>query len=252
MSPPKNEKNMSFFEHLDELRLRVFRSILVFGLGFALVYLLFRQPVMDFLRTPLFNALPPEKQKLYFTGVFENFLVQLKISGYSALFFLAPYFFWEIWGFVSPGLRENERKWVIPFIVTATFFFIGGAAFAYYVLFPTAFNFFLHYGSESDVALITIDSYYGTALKLLLLFGLAFELPVIISLLGFLGVIDSTFLKQHRRHAILGITLASAVFAPPDMMSMVMLMIPLIVLYEFSILAVEWLRLKRTCAHDIG
>jgi sec-independent protein translocase protein TatC len=245
MSQEESEKRMSFFEHLDELRVRVMRCLYVFVVGFIGGYFA-SEKVMEWLRAPLFAALPEEARKLYFTSLFENFLTHLKISGYISVFVLSPFFFFQIWGFISPGLREAEKKLVVPFISAATFFFVSGALFAYYVLFPVGFKYFVTYGGPADVPLLTIDSYYSTALKLMLLFGLGFELPVFIVLLGVLGVVDAPMLRAHRRTAIIGITIASALFAPPDAMSMLILMAPLILLYEGSILVVQAMGRKRS------
>lgn len=247
-SPQVNSnKQMPFFQHLDELRVRVIRSLYVFVGGFALMYLV-SEHIMAWLRRPLFKALPPEHQKLYFTSLFENFLTHLKISGYASLFAFAPYFFYQFWGFVAPGLRPNERKMVIPFVAAATFFFSMGALFAYYVLFPVGFKFFVTYGGPADQPLLTIDSYYSTCLKLMLLFGLGFELPVFITLLGAFGLVDARMLRKQRKNAILGITVVSALFAPPDAVSMLMMMAPLVLLYEGSIVAVAWITARRKAA----
>ena len=200
---------------------------------------------MAILRKPLFEVLPVSQQKLYFVSLFENFMTHLKIAGYASLFFLSPYYFYEIWAFISPGLHSKERKWVVPFIAAATLFFIGGACFAYFVLFPVGFKYFVTYGGPADIPLLTIDAYYGTCLKLLLLFGIAFELPVLICLLGALGVIDAPFLRQHRRNAILAITVMAALFAPPDAVSMLILGIPLVLLYEAAIWVVQAMQVKR-------
>ncbi len=235
---------MAFFDHIDELRTRAMRMAYVFVAGFIGGYFL-SDPVMEWLREPLFAVLPEDKRFLYFTNLFENFMTHLKIAGYLSIFALSPYFFWEIWNFIAPGLKHRERRLVIPFISAATFFFVGGALFAYYVLFPVGFKFFVTYGMPSDMPLLTIDAYYTTALKLMMLFGLGFELPVIISFLGALGVVDAPFLRQHRRNAIIGITIVSALFAPPDAVSMLLLMCPLIFLYESAILVVAWLGSKR-------
>jgi sec-independent protein translocase protein TatC len=189
--------------------------------------------------------MPPEQRKLYFTSLFENFMTHLKIGGYASLFLFSPYFFYQFWGFISPGLYPKERKLVYPFVLAATFFFVGGACFAYFILFPVGFKYFVTYGGPSDVPLLTIDSYYGTCLKLLLLFGLAFELPVIICLLGILGLVDATFLRQHRRTAILIITVLSALFAPPDAVSMLILGVPLVLLYEGAIWVVHAFGVRR-------
>lgn len=221
------------------------RSLYVFCGGFALVYLV-SDLLLEFLRAPLFAAMPPDQRKLYFTSLFENFLTHLKISGYGTVFFFSPYFFYEVWGFVSPGLHPKERRLAVPFVVAASFFFLGGAAFAYSVLFPVGFKYFVSYGSASEVPLLTIDSYYSTCLKLLLLFGLAFELPVLIVLLGYLGLVDARLLRAQRKPAILIITVLSALFAPPDAVSMIILMAPLILMYEGAIWVVQAIGARRS------
>ena len=241
----QDERSMGFFDHIDELRGRLVRSVFVFLIGFGICYGLLVEPVMEFLKQPLFLNFPPEQQKLYFTNLFENFLTHLKISAYCGLFGFSPYFFFELWGFIAPGLYPHERKWVFPFVFVASLFFIGGAAFAYYVVFPVGFKFFITFGSETDVPLLTIDAYFSTVLKLLLLFGIVFELPVILTFLGFLGLVDAKMLKRQRANAIIGITVMSAFFAPPDAVSMLLMMGPLFLLYEGSIWAVQLIGRKR-------
>lgn len=239
-----SEKKMGFFDHFDELRVRIMRMLWVFMIGFAVSYLV-SEPVMEWLKAPLFAVMPADRQALYFTSLFENFLTHLKIAGYCSIFLLSPYFFYEIWGFVSPGLKPREKKLVLPFVTGGTLFFVGGALFAYYILFPVGFKFFITYGTASDVPMLTIDSYYSTVLKLMLLFGLGFELPVFICFLGALGIVDSKFLREYRKQAVLAITVLSALFAPPDAVSMLILMGPLILMYEGSIWVVHWIGAKR-------
>lgn len=236
---------MGFYEHLDELRTRLMRCLWVFVAGFGLCYLA-AEPMLAFLRRPLFAVLPPDQRKLYFTSLFENFLTHLKISGYASLFVFSPFYFYQLWIFISPGLYPKERKMVVPFVTAASVFFIGGAAFAYFALMPVGFYYFVHYGAPTDVPMLTIDNYYSTVLKLLLLFGLAFELPVIVCLLGFLGLVDATVLRKQRKIAIIIITIAAALFAPPDAVSMLMLGAPLILLYEASIWVVQWMGVRRS------
>lgn len=232
---------MSFFEHIDELASRAKICLVVFVVGFLLSYYLLAEWVMSFLSQPLFAVLPEGQQKLYFTSLFENFMTHLKIAAVCSVFFFSPFYFYQLWAFITPGLYPKERRLVLPFIFSATFFFIAGGAFAYYILFPAAFKFFVHYGAATDVPILTIEAYYTTCLKLILLFGAAFELPVLIVLLGVLGVIDARTLRENRRTAIIGITVACAMFAPPDAISMIVMMIPLFLLYEGSIYAVDWL-----------
>ncbi len=228
---------MSFSEHFEELRSRLLKCAVVFFAGFVLCYF-WSEPILALLRRPLFEVLPESERKLYFTSLFENFMTHLKIAGYASVFVFSPFFFYQIWAFASPGLTRKERKWVIPFVLSASLFFVGGALFAYFVLFPVGFKYFVNYGGPADIPLLTMDAYYSLCLKLMLLFGLAFELPVLICLLGLLGVVDARQLKEHRRSAILGIAVLSALFAPPDAISMLLLGIPLVLLYEGAILVV--------------
>lgn len=245
MSQENLENKMSFFEHVEELRSRVMTCLFVFFLGFCICYAFATDWLMDFLKAPLFKVMGPDQQKLYFTNLFENFLVHLKISAVGSIVLFVPFYLYQLWAFVAPGLYPHERRWIVPFIVAGSGCFLGGAAFAYYVLFPLAFKFFVTYGTATDVPLLTIEAYYTTVLKLLLLFGLAFELPVIVCFFGFLGVIDSQMLKKYRQYAYIGITVMSALFAPPDVLSMLLLMAPLLFLYESSIWIVHWLGAKR-------
>jgi sec-independent protein translocase protein TatC len=235
---------MAFYDHIDELRARFMRALWVFMGGFGLCYLI-SDHLLWVLKKPLFDVLPADQQKLYFTGLFENFMTHLKISGYASLFFFSPYFFYELWGFISPGLYEKERKLVVPFISAATFFFLAGACFAYFILFPVGFKYFVTYGGPTDVPLLTMDAYYGTCLKLLLLFGVAFELPVLIVLLGYLGLVDAPLLRKQRKTAIIAISVVSALFAPPDAVSMLILGAPLILMYEAAIWVVNWIGVRR-------
>ena len=239
MSQDETSRNMGFLGHLDELRVRVVRALYVFVAGFLGCYFLITEWVMSFLRAPIFKVLPEGQQKLYFTNLFENFLTHLKVSAVAAIFLLSPYLFYELWAFISPGLYEKERKLAIPFIFLATLFFLMGGAFAYFVLFPAAFQFFIFFGAPSDVPLLTIDAYYTTCMKLILLFGAAFEFPVLIGLLGYLGIVDAKFLRKNRRNGVLAITVFAAMFAPPDAISMMILMAPLYLMYEILIVVLE-------------
>lgn len=225
----KTEK--PFWDHLEELRDRLMRCLYVL-LGTSVIGYLVRFPILEFLKAPLFHALPPDKQNLYFTGLFESFFNHLQISLLAGVFIGSPFFLYQIWAFVSPGLHAHERKVVVPFIAAGTVFFFAGAAFAYYLVLPIGFKFFLEFGAPMDVPLITVKEYFGVLFRLLLLFGASFELPVVLVLLAKIGLVNHAMLAAHRKTAVIAITLASALFAPPDVLSMLMMMAPLYVFFE--------------------
>ena len=229
-----------FWDHLDELRSRLM-SCLYFLLGTSILGYLIRIPVLEFLKAPLFRALPPEKQHLYFTGLFDSFFNHLQIAVLAGVFIGSPFFLYQIWAFVGPGLHRHERKMVVPFVAAGTIFFFAGAAFSYYLVLPVGFKFFLEFGQPMDVPMITVKEYFAVLFRLLLLFGVSFELPVVMVLLAKLGLISYETLANHRRTAIIAITLLSAMFAPPDILSMLLMMAPLYVFFEGALLLIRWM-----------
>lgn len=206
----------------------------VFMAGFAGFYLI-SDKILEFLRKPLFDHLPPEKRHLYYTGLFENFFVHLRVSGYASLAVLSPVYFWILWKFIAPGLYKHERKSAVPFAVAASFFFLLGSSFAYFVLFPAGVKFFLSYGTAAEVAWLTLEHYISLVLKILFGFGICFQLPVLIVLLIKIGVLNTKALSQQRKTAFVVVAIISAVVAPPDAISMLLLMVPLYLLFEGSL-----------------
>lgn len=233
-----------FWDHLEELRDRLMKCLYALLVTSAAGYFV-RMPVLAFLKAPLFRALPPERQHLYFTGLFESFFNHLQISILVGVFLGSPYFVYQIWAFVAPGLHAKERKMVVPFVAFGTIFFFLGAAFAYYLVLPVGFKFFMEFGAPQDMPMITVKEYFSVLFRLLLLFGASFELPVILVLLAKMGLISAEFLRAQRRNVILAITLASALFAPPDVMSMLMMMAPLYVFFEGALLVIAWMEKKK-------
>jgi sec-independent protein translocase protein TatC len=223
-----------FWDHLEELRDRLMKCLYVLLATSTIGYLV-RVPILEFLKAPLFRALPADKQHLYFTGLFDSFFNALQVALIAGVFIGSPYFIYQISAFVGPGLHKHERAVAMPFVIAGTIFFFAGAAFAYYLVLPVGFKFFLEFGQPMDVPLITVKEYFTILYRLLLLFGASFELPVVLVLLAKVGVLSHATLVAHRRTAVIAITLTCAMFAPPDIMSMLLMMAPLYVFFEGAI-----------------
>jgi sec-independent protein translocase protein TatC len=205
---------MGFWDHLDELRGKAVMCLWIFFGGFLAFYFL-SDHILDFLRKPLFDALPEAQRKLYYTGLFENFLVHLKVSAYASLVVLSPLYFKILWGFVGPGLMPQERKGVQPFLWAAATFFVLGSAFAYFVLLPVGVRYFLSYGTSAEAPMLTLQAYVDMIIKLLGGFGLCFEFPVVVILLGRLGLLTADQLTAQRKTALIAITLSTKYVAFP-------------------------------------
>ena len=239
-----------FWDHLDELRTRLMTCLYALLFTSIAGYMV-RHPVLEFLKKPLFDALPEGKKHLYFTNLFESFFNQLQVSILVGVFIGSPFFLYQIWAFIGPGLHKHEKKTAIPFLAAGTLFFFLGAAFAYYLVLPYGFKFFLEFGAPIDVPMLTVKEYFSVLYRLLLLFGVSFELPVILVLLAKLGIVNATLLKNHRRSVIIGITVVSALFAPPDVLSMLLMMAPLYLFYEGAILVIQFMEKKKNASQAI-
>ncbi|MGZ3651688.1 MAG: twin-arginine translocase subunit TatC [Bdellovibrionota bacterium] len=233
-----------FWDHLEELRARLMNCLYVLLATSTIGYLV-RAPILEFLKAPLFRALPPDKQHLYFTGLFDSFFNALQIALITGVFIGSPFFLYQLWAFVGPGLHKHERSVAMPFVAAGTVFFFAGAAFAYYLVLPVGFKFFLEFGQPMDVPLITVREYFAILFRLLLLFGASFELPVVLVLLAKLGLISHATLTSHRRTAVIAITLACAMVAPPDIMSMLLMMAPLYIFFEGAIQVIRVMEKKK-------
>ena len=223
---------MPFLEHLEELRNRIIRSLLAVVVAAGLC-LIFSKQLLNFLLWPTTRVnLPLEIQVLKVQGMF---IVTLEIAFFGGLILSLPYILYQIWAFVAPGLYPKERRYFPRLITSATFLFLAGTAFAYFFILPFALNFFLKLAPPSVKTNIAIDFYIGFAIRLLVIFGLIFELPVLSFFLSKIGIISPQLMRKYRRHAIVLIFVLAAILTPPDPFTQVMLAIPLIVLYEFSI-----------------
>ena len=243
-----DESRMPLWEHLDELRRCLIRSLLAFLVGLVATYN-FCEPVIDFLERPLLQILPPGEQNLYFTGVADKFIVYFKVACLAALALTSPVLLHQAWSFISPGLRPQERRFALPFMLFGTLTFVGGLAFAYYLVIPYGYRFLIEFGSPNDKPLITLTAYFDLTLKLMLSMGLIFQMPVLMVLLGKFGIIKAALLGRYRRHAMLGIAVSAAILTPtPDAFTMLIVMVPLYLLYEVSIVAVRFVEKKEVSA----
>jgi sec-independent protein translocase protein TatC len=242
-------------EHLTELRGRLLRSLaLLMLLFFACLY--FAKQVFAFLVQPLLAA---GQGTIIYTDIFEAFFVEVKVALFAALMVGFPFFAIQMWKFVAPGLYAKEKKALLPFLLVTPFFFLGGAAFAYYVAMPWALHFLLSFqgdvGGVQQEALPGVGNYLSFCTRFLFGFGVAFLLPILLMLLERAGLVTREQLTGSRRYAIVAAAAVSAVLTPPDAVSMLMMMVPLYALYELAILAIRlthWRRSRRAAAAGAG
>ncbi len=229
-----DEKKIPFTGHLEELRKRLIACFIAVGIGFAVSYG-FKEKLFQILSRPLVSVMGAD-DRLIFTGLPEAFFTYLKVAFLSGLMLAAPVIFYQFWMFVAPGLYNKERRFLVPIVFLSSFFFIGGALFGYFVVFPFGFKFFLGFATEIIRPLPSMREYLSFSSKLLLAFGLVFELPLIITFLAKLGIVSVDFLKKNRKYAILLFFAGAAMLTPPDVVTQIMMALPLMVLYEISIL----------------
>lgn len=232
------ENAQTLVEHLVELRGCLVRSAYGIILGFGICYY-FSEQLMTVIRLPIQPYLTTEGGGLVFLGVMDKFLAYLKVSLLGGVILSCPWWLYQIWRFVAPGLYEKERKYAIGFITFGSVMFITGVLFAYFLVYPAAFHFLLSFGGTTDKPMITLADYLSFFMTTTLVFGAAFELPLIMTILGMIGIIDDKLLRSKRRYAIVALAVVSAVLTPPDAISMFMLLIPLLALYELSIFLVK-------------
>jgi sec-independent protein translocase protein TatC len=229
-----DEKKLPLTAHLQELRKRLILSFIALGVGFFVCYA-FKESLFDILAAPLIKMMPAGGS-LIFTSVAEAFFTYMKIAFIAGLILTSPFVLYQIWGFVAPGLYQKEKKYVIPFVLGGSLFFALGVLFGYYVAIPIGFKFLLGYATDFIKPMPSMKEYLSFSIKFLLAFGLVFEFPVVLVLLARIGVIDAKTLARQRKYAILLIFVFAAVMTPPDLISQVLMALPLMGLYELSIL----------------
>jgi sec-independent protein translocase protein TatC len=230
-------------EHLLELRKRMMYAMLALIVGFGVFYT-FKQPLFQALTAPLKEAQGGELEMI-FTAVPELFVTYLKMCFFASLFVTLPILLWQLWRFIAPGLYKNESEILWPFLVATPFMFYLGGAFSFFLVMPVAVPFFFGFAGEGLSALPSVKEYLGFFLKMTFAFGLAFELPVLLVLLNVFGIVDIKTLKWFRRYAVVMIFVASALLTPPDPASQLMLAVPLLILYEMSLVLCRFLGSKK-------
>ncbi len=233
----QEEDKSPFTDHLGELRDRLVRSFIYVGTGFVLAYF-FKEKLFDILTSPLITAMG-EGNQMIFTGLPEAFFTYLKVSLLAGIILAIPLLFYEFWMFVSPGLYRNEKKFLIPVVILSVLFFALGSSFGYFVVFPYGFQFFLGFSSDTIQAMPSMKEYLSFASKMLIAFGLVFELPLVITFMARMGLVSIDFLKKNRKYAILLFFTGAAMITPPDVITQVMMAIPLMILYEISIIGAK-------------
>jgi sec-independent protein translocase protein TatC len=234
--PPSEEElsRMSLMEHLEELRKRIIRSLMALAVAFGPCWI-FREQIVDFLSRPL-RADHPDL-KLAFLGITDPFILYFKVTGLAAVFLASPFILYQFWQFVAPGLYRKEKMYAVPFIVSATFFFLAGGAFGYYVAFPGAVNFLLEMGKQF-APVITIERYFGFLITVILGLGLMFELPIVIILLAMIGIVTPQFLLRQWRYAVVIIFVVAAIITPtPDVVNLCLWAAPGCALYFLGVAA---------------
>jgi len=228
----------SFMSHLVELRDRLLRCVIALVLVFICLFPWARE-LYSLLAKPLLASLPVGGQ-LIATEVTAPFFVPIKVTLMAALVIALPYLLYQIWAFVAPGLYAHEKKLVMPLVATSTLLFLCGMAFAYFLVFPIVFHFIISVAPEGVAVMTDIGKYLDFVLTLFVAFGVTFEVPVAVVILVRMGMITVAKLREIRPYVIVGAFVIGAIFTPPDVVSQVMLAVPLWVLYELGIFVAQW------------
>ena len=253
-----DDKPMPLMEHLLELRTRLLWSVGAFFIAFAVCYY-FSSAIYGFLARPLADILMEQSlasggtgtdRRMIFTQLYEAFFTYLKVAFFGAVFFSFPMWATQLWLFVAPGLYRSEKRTIMPFLLASPFLFLLGAALAYYFIFPMAWKFFISFETPAGADSVAIQleakvsEYLSLVMHMILAFGIAFQMPVLLTLLCKVGILNVAALRKGRRYAIVAMFAVSAIITPPDIISQIGLAVPLILLYEISILAAGWMAPK--------
>jgi sec-independent protein translocase protein TatC len=233
---PEDDIHLSLRDHLMELRNRVKWAVVWLSVGFLACYN-YSQQIFHFMMVPVLRALPDGEQALHYSSATEPFFIQLKVALYGGLFAASPAILWQVWAFIAPGLYRSERRKILPFVVAATGFFVAGAAFCYLIILPPAFGFLIQSAGLDIKPVLMMDEQLGLVMSLLLAFGIIFELPLVLTFLSMVGIVDHKFLSKYRRHAIVVNTLIAAIVTPTgDPFNLALMAVPMMACYELGVL----------------
>lgn len=245
-TPPEDDEPMTLLGHLGELRRRLTRVVIAVILGFFACYSV-AEPMYDWLLIPLKANLPPNGQ-LTFLSPQGLFFVYMKLALLASVFLTSPFAFYQLWAFIAPGLYREEKRAILPLSLLSALFFLSGAAFCYFMVFPVAFEFFMSFATDVIVPMISVDEYLSFVVKLLLAFGLVFEMPLFSYFLSRMGLLTPQAMRRHRKYAVLAIFIVAAILTPPDVFSQCLMAAPMLVLYEVSVYVSALARKGRSAA----
>jgi len=245
-------KQASFIEHLTELRSRLLKSIVYLFIFFVISYI-FAENIYGFLVEPYADAVKDDNinRRLIYTALHETFITYLKVAFFSAIFVTSPIILTQIWKFVAPGLYTNEKKALLPYLIATPTLFLLGGMLVYYLVMPLAIKFFLSFETSAQISNLPIqleakvNEYLSLIMRLIFAFGISFQLPVLLTLLARVGFVNSTYLKKRRKYVVVIVFALAAILTPPDPITQIGLGIPLLILYELSILAVKFIEKKK-------
>ena len=251
----KKTKETTFVDHLTELRSRLLKAIIYVFIFFVISYI-FAENIYSFLVDPYAKAVENDEinRRLIFTALHETFITYLKVAFFTAIFIGSPFILIQVWKFIAPGLYKNEKKALVPYLIATPTLFLLGGMLVYYLVMPLAIKFFLSFETSEQIGSLPIqleakvNEYLYLIMRLIFAFGISFQLPVLLSLLARVGFIDSAYLKKRRRYVVIIIFAAAAVLTPPDPITQIGLGIPLLILYELSILSVGFIEKKKNNA----
>lgn len=243
-STPENDKIMSLWEHVDELRIRLVRSLAALLISF-IGTLAFAEHAVRFLKAPLAAAMPNAESVLHFIGPMDVFVVYIKVAFLGGILFSSPIWIYQFWRFFEPALYQHEKKYILPFTIASFSLFLFGVVFCYSLILPMALEYLVNLGGDEVKAMIGISEYFSVVLLMILGFGLVFEAPLVLVLLAFLDLISSEMLTKNRRFIIIIILVVSAIFTPPDPISQIGMAIPIYIMFELALVIIKIIEKKR-------